>query len=42
MGKRIKIKEIFYEILGELSIDEISTNLKLMANVERVAKELTA
>jgi hypothetical protein len=39
--REFSIREIFYEILGELSIDEISSNLRLMANVERVAKQLT-
>ncbi len=40
VNNNIKIREIFYEILGDLSIFEISSNLKLMKNVERVAKRL--
>ena len=34
---RQKLKTLFYEILGELSIFEITTNLKLMRASEKVA-----
>ena len=32
------IKELFYEVLGELSIEEIVTNKKLMDSGEAVLK----
>lgn len=36
--KKLVIKEIFYEILGELSIIEITTNFKLAESIKRVSR----
>lgn len=36
-----KLKEVFYELLGELSLKEISSNMRLMASTKKVAMLLT-
>ena len=36
----LSLREVFFEILGELSVKEISSNLKLMSTTEEIGKLL--
>lgn len=36
----MSIREVFFEILGELSVEEISSNIELMLTTEEIGKLL--